>query len=461
MLNFFKTAAHCETMETDPAVIIKEHARRKWMVIIGATIGYGMFYVARLSFNIVKKPLVDEGILTNEDLGYIGSALFFSYAFGKFTNGFLSDRANIKRFMSFGLLISAIINLSLGFTTSAVVFATLWGVNGWFQSMGAAPAVVALTNWVPSKSRGTVYGIWSLSHNLGDGLTSIFTALLVASLGWQAGFYGAGIACIIGAIFLYFMLSDKPETYGLPPVDADIKKEVQEHSGEEVHVDKKSIGKQQLSIALNPLIWLLGICSALMYVSRYSVKSWAFYYLQEVKSYSIEEAGMVLGIGAVFGIAGSAASGIISDFFFNSRRGVTTVCYSFLQVLGMYFIFFSPAGTPWMVRTGVGLFEFGTGGLVVLLGGLVAVDIAGKKAAGAAMGIIGIFSYIGAGCQDIISGRLIEKKEMIIDGATQTINDFGNVVYFWVGAGILSLVLTAIFFFLLGRKKKKEQLAAA
>ena len=55
------------------------------------------------------------------------------------------------------------------------------------------------------------------------------------------------------------------------------------------------------------------------------------------------------------------------------------------------------------------LFGVGLTGLVTSLGGLFAVDICPKRVAGAAMGLIGIFSYIGAAMQENISGHLIER----------------------------------------------------
>lgn len=56
--------------------------RLKWATFLSATIGYGMYYVCRLSLNVVKKPIVDEGIFSETELGIIGSVLFFTYAVG-------------------------------------------------------------------------------------------------------------------------------------------------------------------------------------------------------------------------------------------------------------------------------------------------------------------------------------------------------------------------------------------
>lgn len=96
--------------------------------------------------------------LSETELGIIGAVLFFTYAVGKFTNGFLADRSNINRFMSTGLLVTALVNLFLGFVHSFILFAILWGISGWFQSMGAASCVVGLSRWFTDKERGSFYG---------------------------------------------------------------------------------------------------------------------------------------------------------------------------------------------------------------------------------------------------------------------------------------------------------------
>lgn len=66
---------------------------------LAGTIGYSLYYVCRTSLNVVKKPILDSGMLDASQLGLIGSVLLFAYAIGKFVNGFLAAHCNIKRFM--------------------------------------------------------------------------------------------------------------------------------------------------------------------------------------------------------------------------------------------------------------------------------------------------------------------------------------------------------------------------
>ena len=62
----------------------------------------------------------------------------------------------------------------------------------------------------------------------------------------------------------------------------------------------------------------------------------------------------------------------------------------------------------WVDVTAMILFGTSIGVLLCFLGGLMAVDIAPRNASGAALGVVGIASYIGAGLQDVMSGVLIE-----------------------------------------------------
>ena len=72
---------------------------------------------------------------------------------------------------------------------------------------------------------------------------------------------------------------------------------------------------------------------------------------------------------------------------------------------------------------------------------MFAIDIAPKRAADAAMGFIGVFSYIGAAVQDQISGLLIEHGTTVIDGIRHY--DFSNVIVLWIGSSIVSLILAS------------------
>lgn len=422
---------------TDSIYESGRYRRLRLQTFITATIGYGLYYVCRLSLNVVKKPIVDNSVLSETELGIIGSALFITYAVGKFVNGFLADRANIRWFMSAGLLVAAIVNLILGFTTSSMVFIVMWGVNGWMQSMGAPAGVVAQSRWVPDEKRGRYYGIWSASHNIGEALTFIIVAAVVSALGWQWGFRSAGLIGIAGAAALALLLRNSPKDCGLPPI---------EHPSES---KTATVWESQKAVLRNPAIWTLAFASAFMYISRYAVNSWGIFYLEAERGYSNLEASSIISISSICGIVGTVVSGFVSDWWFKGSRNAPAVIFGLMNVTGLGLFLFGPASRACMIASMV-IFGLAIGALICYLGGLMAVDIAPKNSSGAALGVVGIASYIGAAIQDFVSGLTIESGKSA--GGTY---DFSSVSWFWFGAAILSVILTFVVWGISARRKMK------
>ncbi len=414
----------------------KDFKRIRLVTFISATCGYALYYVCRLSMNIVRKPIVDEGVFTETQLGIIGSCLFFVYAVGKMANGFLADRVNVRRFMATGLLLTAIVNLILGMTEMFLAFAVLWGLNGWFQSMGAPAGVVSLNRWYDSKERGTYYGFWSASHNLGEAITFITIALLVSWMGWRSGMLGAGVIGLLGFGMLLLFMRDTPQSQGFLLNE----KGASTAGSEKAQTD--DFNKAQKAVLRNPAIWVLALASAFMYISRYAVNSWGVFYLEARKGYSTLDASFIISISSVCGIVGTVFSGLISDKFFKGSRNVPALIFGLMNVTALCLFLLVPGENFYIDVLAMVLFGLGIGVLICFLGGLMAVDIAPRAAAGAALGVVGIASYLGAALQDIMNGVLIQGNKTVVNGAD--VYDFTYVNWFWIGSAMLSVLLTLL-----------------
>ena len=345
--------------------------------------------------------------------------------------------------MSTGLLCSALINLCLGFTESFYAFALLWGLNGWFQSMGAASGVVSLSRWFEPERRGTYYGFWSASHNIGEALTFITIALLVSWFGWQYGMIGAGIVGVAGFLLLWIFMRDTPQSMGWL-LNESAKKT------SEVKPKTEDFNRAQKEVLRNPAIWILALSSAFMYISRYAVNSWGVFYLEAQKGYSTLDASFIISISSVCGIIGTVFSGVVSDKFFGGSRNVPALIFGLMNVVALCLFLLVPGVHFWLDAVAMILFGLGIGALICFLGGLMAVDIAPRNASGAALGVVGIASYIGAGIQDVMSGVLIEGNKQVVNGTE--VYDFSAINCFWIGAALLSVLLALLVW----NKKSRE-----
>lgn len=424
---YAKSASIATRNPTDPAVQ-RELRRRKWSVFLSITLGYGFYYVCRLSFSVAKKSMADEGLFDAAELGLIGSTVFFAYAIGKLVNGMLADRVSTRKFMATGLFFSAAINLMLGFSTSFWVFMILWAMNGWFQSFGAGSSVVTITHWYDGKERGTYYGMWASSHNIGEAITFVGTAVVVSTFGWMWGFRVAGVVCMLMSIFIWRYLYERPEVYGLPSA-------IREPAAT---THKQSIGQKQWSVFTNPAVWVLAFSSAFFYVTRYAINSWGIFFLEAEKGYSTIEAGSIVSANALAGILSTFFSGILSDRLFAGRRNLPALLFGIIYLFATAWFVLGPANA-YADTVSMILFGIGVGALMVYLGGLMAVDICSKDASGTALGVIGVASYMGAGIQDIISGWLINDGKTIVEGVT--IYNFETAGMLWIGSALVSLLL--------------------
>ena len=463
ILSFYKISAPSETQVHE----CKAHGYYKKLRIqafIAATLGYSLYYVCRTSLNVMKQPIIDSGFLNATQLGLIGACLYWAYAVGKFVNGFLADHSNIKRFMATGLIVSAAANAVMGILgmngsgagiTSAamfVTFAIMWTLNGWSQSMGAAPAIVSLSRWFPLNIRGTFYGFFSASHNFGEGLSFIFVSLLVSAAGWQWGFFGAAIAGVVGVLLILFWLHDTPESKGLPSIEV-LAGESPKVDAVEDAVSKDDAGRIQRAVLRNPGVWILALSSAFMYMSRYAINEWGMFFLQKVKGFGLEAAAMIIAVNTIAGIAGTVFSGWFSDKVFKGDRKYPAFAAGILESIAL--VLFLYGGNSWFVNVlAMCLFGIAIGVLICFIGGLMAVDLVPRKATGAALGIVGLASYIAAGLMNVISGWLID-GHAVKDAVTGEIlqYDFTYVSIFWVGAAVVSFLLP-----ILNWKRKKMEL---
>ena len=434
ILQFFK-AGENQSQLVDQNKIDSQYSKYRKEVLASIIVLYGFGYTCRLALSVVKKPLIDSGLFSIGDLGLVGSAYFYGYALGKFFNGFFADYANVRRFFTFGLITSGLINVSMGLNQSLLLWVVFWFLNGWVQGIGAPSCAIALTNWFSTKERGRYYGIWSTAHSIGEGLTFIGSAALVNYFSWRAGFIGPGILLIIITIVGYKYLQESPKSLGLPSVGS-WKKEL---DTKPLLKNFNEIMNNQLMIIKYPSIWILGLASSTMYITRYAINSWGILYLQEIRGYSLIEAGSIIGLNTFTGIIGCVAYGFISDKYFDARRPPVTLMFGLVEIASLFLIFFGPESTVVLIIAFL-IYGFTLSGLLAVLGGLFAIDIAPKNISGAAMGFIGLFSYIGAGIQEKISSLLIKTSET--DNTSAALYSFDDAILFWIFASVVSFLLS-------------------
>lgn len=173
-------------------------------------ISYASIYLLRLNLSIAAADLNASNIFSGKEIGLMGSMFFFCYAVGQLINGYAGDKINPKLMILFGMAISAISNLIIGFLllsnyTGFLIF-LLWALNGFSQSMLWGPIVRTVSNLYEEKTRIKAAGILSISYAAGSVLAYIVATYIIKISGVWAAFIAPALFVIIiiifGAIFL-------------------------------------------------------------------------------------------------------------------------------------------------------------------------------------------------------------------------------------------------------------------
>lgn len=391
LLKFFKSAAAAPEIE-DPKVIDKTYKYWRWRIFIGMYVGYVFYYFSRKSYTCIMPLLIQDLGLTKSELGILASLFAIAYGGSKFLSGVLSDRSNPRVFMSVGLILTGVLNILFGMTSSLMLLAIFWGLNGLFQGWGWPPCAKLLTSWYSQKERGTWWGLWNSSHNVGGAVIPLVVGVSAQLMGWRFGMYVPGVLCIAIGLFVLFALRDTPASLGLPPIekfkdDYPPSRQIQE---EEISL-KELLFKYILN---NRYIWLLGIAYFFVYLIRGAFNDWSPLFLMETRGYQLVTANAAILWFEMGGLVGSLVAGWASDKVFKGRRGPINTLFA-LGVIGAIFALWKmPPGMLYLDYFLIFIIGFLIFGPQMLIG-VAAAELSHKKAAGAATGFIGFIAYLG------------------------------------------------------------------
>ncbi len=381
----------------------------QWRVIICSMLGYSMFYFVRKNFSFAIPSLSDEYGITNTSFGIILTLVGLIYGVSKFINGFIADRANARWHMSLGLAACVAVNFLFGFSDKialwitgcsypgSVIFVTtlvnnmaiLLILNNIFQGTGFSPCNRLMTHWVPPHELATKMSIWNASHSIGAAIVSVICGYVIAKTGnWRFCFWIPASISAVGVLFIIVSLRDTPKSVGLPELP-NTKTALDNDNSTEGY--KEFVKKM---VFRNPIIWALAICDLFVYIVRFAVLDWGPTFLTGGENpLSPQLAGWTVAIFEICGCAGMITAGWISDKLFAGRAQRVCVIEMILVAVCMLALWLLPSdANPVLMLVLLalaGFFLYGPQALV----GVVAANQATKKAASAAVGLVGLCSY--------------------------------------------------------------------
>ncbi|MBU4353017.1 MAG: MFS transporter [Nanoarchaeota archaeon] len=404
-------------------------------------ISYAAYYLCRVNMSVALPGIMAEYDISKTAMGAVLSGLFFAYAIGQFVNGQLADRLGARKLISIGILTSAVVNIIFGFTNGVLgSMILLWGINGFFQSMGWSPSVKTIANWFPLKKRSKFSGMLGTSYQFGSAASWALSGFIVGALGWRWAFWIPGILCIIIGLHWLIRGRNAPEEVGLPCVEDQENGVISEKLVKKDH----HLGfKHTLKTVLTKKrIWAAALSLFFLNIVRYGFMDWAPTYLFEVQNATISTAAYKALIIPLAGILGALFAAYASIKYFRSKKApVTSIMLFGLGVVCLIYPHI-PVNQWILGLLALAVIGFLTYGPHVMIVTAMPMDFASRKAAASAAGFIDGWGYIGAALTGVGTGWLVDTFSWNV------------AFYFWVaGAFAAALIMGILWYFKIGAVK--------
>jgi len=256
-----------------------------------------------------------------------------SYAFFMFFSGMIAERMNLRYYLSFGLLLTALSDYLFGFAHTVGIH-HIWYFYfsmiflGMVNSTGWPGVVTCLTNWLGKSgfgticgkgTRGTMMGIWNSHLYLGN-VVGLSISSYYADQDWALSFmYPALIVSVMGGVIYLFLIPH--------PSDVGITNDKEETLPEKVHQgEEKSISF--LGALKIPGVIEFALCLLSAKLVSYVFLFWLPNYLKELTD---AEATPIANLANNFEY-GSMVGGVVAGFLSDQTRGLNALICSVMLI---------------------------------------------------------------------------------------------------------------------------------
>ena len=187
-------------------------------VIFLFSAAYLISYLTRINFGAIISEMESQTGMARSLLSQAVTGAFITYGAGQLISGFLGDRIQPKRLVLFGLLLTAAMNLSVPFCTSATLLTLVWAVNGFAQSLMWPPMVRLMVTLLSGEDYKKACFVVTCAGSMGTVLIYLTSPLIITAFSWKMVFCFCSVAAILMAIFWQKNCVNVPIEHAVPKV---------------------------------------------------------------------------------------------------------------------------------------------------------------------------------------------------------------------------------------------------
>ena len=337
---------------------MKRRVHYAWVVLAVGFFGLLAAQGARLAFGAFVVPWEEDFSASRGAISSVSMVSFLVYGLSQPLMGRLVDRFGVRLVFSLGVLL---VGLSLGVAALARSTLELALVYGLIASLGFGAASnvaagVAVTRWFDAR-RGLAFGVIEAGFGAGQLVLVPGSLLLIEALGWRAALAIVGaFAAVVAFPVLALFLRSSPEEIGTRPYGREAVDAPSDTSGGEPAKAPDEPDVPKVGLFTSRAFWGLSLPFFVCGVTTTGMIDTHLVPYAHDHGHTSAVAGLAVALLAAFNVAGTLASGPLSDRF--DGRKILGALYA-VRALTILLLLWTNS-SAWLVAFGVlfGLVDF-------------------------------------------------------------------------------------------------------
>ncbi len=168
---------------------------------------YFTSYITRINYGALVIAIADSLNISNSLAGLPISFSFMSYGIGQLIAGYLGDKIDSKKIISTGLLITALMNVSIVLTKDIMIITILWTINGFGQALLWPPLVKIMLSVFDNQQYKKSSSLVIMSASLATILIYILVPICLMYFEYQIIFVASALLGLSALLVWHFNMS--------------------------------------------------------------------------------------------------------------------------------------------------------------------------------------------------------------------------------------------------------------
>jgi MFS family permease len=289
---------------------------------------YLVMYIDRVNIATVAPRMTADLGLSNTEFGLAISAFSYPYALFQLIGGWVSDRFGPRRTLMLSGVVVCVATICTGLVGGLSSLIAARVVLGFGEGSAFPTATRALSVWMPRARWGFAQGITHSASRLGNALTPLLIAGLMAYTSWRGSFVALGLLGLVWVALWWWVFRDDPRKH--KGITADELTRLPATPSSDACGNAPSVPWFKLARRMLPVTAVDFCYGWTLWVFLTWLPSFFFKYFHlDLKHSALFSSGVLLG-----GVIGDTVGGVISDWLYR-RTGSLQVARRNLIVVGM------------------------------------------------------------------------------------------------------------------------------